>query len=339
MKVLVTGGAGFVGSHTVVALIEAGHEPVIADTLVNSDLSVIDGIEAITGLRPELHRVDVGFPAQFAPLVDVGAFDAVVHMAAYKAVGESVEKPLRYYDNNVAGTVRMLQVLDRAGVKSIVFSSSATVYGQPETLPLDEETPIGTATNPYGWTKIMMEQVMTDLARADSEWSVTLLRYFNPVGAHESGLIGESPLGEPANLMPYVNQVAAEQRPFLRVFGLDYETRDGSAIRDYIHVMDLAEGHVRALEILVKQPGVHIFNLGTGRGTTVLELVQAFSETNRVAVPWEPYPRRAGDVAESWASVERAKTELGWETRRDLRDMSRDAWNWQRRQRSGPGQR
>jgi len=332
MKVLVTGGAGFVGSHTVVALIEAGHEPVIADTLVNSQPSVIDGIEAITGFRPEIHRVDVGKPDQFAPVVEAGAFDSVIHMAAYKAVGESVEKPLRYYDNNVAGTVRMLEVLDNAGVTSIVFSSSATVYGQPKTLPLSEEMPIGTATNPYGWTKIIMEQVMTDLARANPIWSVTLLRYFNPVGAHESGLIGESPIGEPTNLMPYVAQVAAELRPFLRVFGFDYDTRDGSAIRDYIHVMDLAEGHVRALEVLAEEPGVHIFNLGTGQGTTVLELVETFAATNQVPVPWEPYPRRAGDVAESWAAVERAQAELAWKTRRDLAAMTRDAWNWQRKQ-------
>lgn len=332
MKVLVTGGAGFVGSHTVVALIGAGHEPVIVDTLVNSQLSVLDGIDTITGFRPQLHQVDVGNPDHFVSIVAGGGFDAVIHMAAYKAVGESVEKPLRYYDNNVAGTVRMLSVLDEAGVKSIVFSSSATVYGEPKTLPLREEMPIGTATNPYGWTKIMMEQVMSDLAQSDPQWSVTLLRYFNPVGAHESGLIGESPIGEPTNLMPYVCQVAAEQRPFLRVFGLDYDTRDGSPIRDYIHVMDLAEGHVRALEVFGQSPGVHIFNLGTGRGTSVIELIETFADVNQVPVPWKPHPRRAGDVAETWAAVGRAKSELGWETHRDLAAMTRDAWNWQRRQ-------
>lgn len=337
MRVLVTGGAGFVGSHTVVALVAAGHDVVVVDTLANSRRSVLDGIEAITGSRPEFHQVDVGDRAQFAPVVRHGRFDAVMHMAAYKAVGESVERPLRYYDNNVVGTIRMLEVLTEAEVKKIVFSSSATVYGFQASLPFHEDMPIGRATNPYGWTKIIMEQVMADVAQADPEWSIILLRYFNPVGAHESGLIGELPTGEPANLMPYICQVAAGERRAVRVFGLDYETRDGSAIRDYIHVMDLAEGHVRALEVCGPTPGVHTFNLGTGRGSTVLELIDAFTKVNQVPVPWEAFPRRRGDVAESWAAVDKAEAVLGWRAERDLEVMARDAWHWQQKHHAPTG--
>lgn len=330
MRVLVTGGAGFVGSHTVVALIEAGHEPIVADNMSNSRVESLDGIQEITGVRPELHQIDVGEGASLASVVAAKPIDAVIHMAAFKAVEESVDQPLRYYDNNVAGTIRMLQVLEKAGIRNVVFSSSATVYGDPTELPLLEEMPIGQATNPYGSTKIIMERVMTDLAVSDSDWSVTLLRYFNPVGAHESSKIGESPQGVPTNLMPYVCEVAAERRAFLRVFGMDYNTDDGSPVRDFVHVMDVAEGHVAALEKLVGRSGVHMFNLGTGRGTSVLKLVEHFTETNRVPVPWKPYRRRPGDVAASWAGVDKAARELGWNARRDLADMCRDAWNWQR---------
>jgi UDP-glucose 4-epimerase len=328
MRILVTGGTGFVGSHVAVALIEAGHEPVIVDNLSNSKLSVVDGIESITGYRPPFFELDIGDETALREAIAPGV-DSVVHLAALKAVGESVAHPLRYYRNNVGAMVRMLEVLSDEGVRSLVFSSSATVYGQPQTLPLEEDMPVGGATNPYGWTKIMMERVLADLAFSDPRWSMTFLRYFNPVGAHESGKIGEAPNGVPNNLMPYVNQVAAEIRPDLRVFGTDYPTRDGTPIRDYVHVMDVAEGHTRAVGALTGEPGTHIYNLGTGKGTTVLELVSEFESTNGVSVPWSPHPRRPGDVAESWAAVDRALNDLGWRAKRNLADMCRDAWHWQ----------
>ena len=329
MHVLVTGGAGFIGTHTVVSLIEAGHEVEIADNLSNSDPSALDGIEQITGERPQFHRIDVGNPAALEPVVKGGAFEAVLHFAAFKAVGDSVARPLRYYDNNVVGTVRLLEVLNRHDVKNVVFSSSATVYGDPAELPVTEESPTGGGTNPYGWTKIMMEQVLSDLAVSDPEWSVTLLRYFNPVGAHPSALIGELPSGPPPNLMPYVTGVAAGKYPVIRVFGTDYPTPDGTAVRDYVHVVDVAEGHVVALDKLNGRPGRHVYNLGTGRGSSVLEVIQTFSETTGIDLSWEPHPRRPGDVASTWASVDKAGRELGWIPRFDLADMCTDAWRWE----------
>lgn len=332
MHVLVTGGTGFIGSHTVVSLIEAGHEVEIADNLSNSGLPVLDGIEQITGERLRFHQIDVGVPAELEPVVKGAGFEAVLHFAAFKAVGDSVAEPLRYYDNNVAGTVRLLEVLTRNDVKNVVFSSSATVYGEPAELPATEESPTGAGTNPYGWTKIMMEQVLSDLAVADPEWSVTLLRYFNPVGAHPSALIGELPAGAPPNLMPYVTGVAAGKYPVIRVFGTDYPTPDGTAVRDYVHVVDVAEGHVVALDKLNGRPGRHVYNLGTGRGSSVLEVIRTFSEATRVVLPWEPHPRRPGDVGSTWASVEKAARELGWVPRFDLADMCTDAWRWEQRQ-------
>lgn len=328
MRVLVTGGAGFIGSHTVAALMGAGHEPVVIDNLSNSDRSVVRRVGELTGSAPEFHETDVRDQESLARIANDG-FDACIHFAALKAVGESVSKPLDYYDNNVAGTVALLDVLVDAGVHNFVFSSSATVYGEPETLPLREDMAVGAATNPYGWSKIMMEQVLADVQRANPDWSVSLLRYFNPVGAHPTGLIGEDPRGTPNNLMPYVAKVAAGILPRLRIFGGDYPTRDGTGIRDYIHVVDLAAGHVAALDRRADNPGVHVYNLGTGRGHSVLEVVKTYEEESGRPIPYEIVDRRPGDVAASWADVSKAAEELGWSTTRDLAAMCADSWHWQ----------
>ena len=330
MRVLVTGGTGFIGSHTVVALIEAGHEPVVVDNLSNSEETVLGGIGEITGTYPEFHKTDIRDVEQMTSIAGSG-IDACIHFAALKAVGESVSKPLKYYDNNVGGTIALLNALDSVGVSRFVFSSSATVYGEPSSLPLVEEMPIGLATNPYGWTKIMMEQVLRDLYVSDNRWSISLLRYFNPVGAHTSSLIGEDPNGVPNNLMPFVAGVAAGSLDKVNVFGGDYPTPDGTGVRDYIHVVDLAEGHIRALDVHSDQPGVHTYNLGTGRGSSVLELVEAYREASGSDIPYEVVDRRPGDVAASWADVQKAYKVLGWSTRYDLSDMCRDSWNWTRK--------
>ncbi len=332
MRVLVTGGAGFVGSHTVVSLIEAGHEPVVVDNFINSDRSVLGRIGKLTGNVPELHEADIRDKDAMTDIARTG-FDACMHFAALKAVGESVEKPMLYYDNNVSGTISLVEALLEADVNSFVFSSSCTVYGEPETLPLDESMPIGTATNPYGWTKIMMEQVLRDVQLANPDWSVSLLRYFNPVGAHPSGLLGEDPVGTPNNLMPYVARVAAGILPKLQVFGDDYPTADGTGIRDYIHVVDLAEGHLAALARHAGDAGVHTYNLGTGQGHSVLELVRAYEEVSSRPVAYEITGRRPGDVAASWADVTMATEHLGWMTTRDLHEMCADSWNWQQKAR------
>jgi UDP-glucose 4-epimerase len=330
MRVLVTGGAGFIGSHTVVSLIEAGHEAVIVDNLANAKRSVVNRIARIAGQEPEFVEADVRDLDAMEKILQAG-FDACIHFAALKAVGESVEKPLLYYDNNVGGTFTLLEALTGAGVKSFVFSSSATVYGDPDqaSLPLTESTPIGAATNPYGWTKIMMEQILRDAQVSDAEWSISILRYFNPVGAHPSGLIGEDPSGVPNNLMPYVAKVADGQLPRVRVFGGDYPTPDGTGVRDFVHVVDLAEGHVRALERLASQPGVFTYNLGTGQGHSVLEVITAYERQSGRPVPYEIVERRAGDVAANWADVSKARRDLGWEATRDLDDMCADSWRWQ----------
>lgn len=328
MRVLVTGGAGFIGSHTVVSLLEAGHEPVVVDNLANSHRSVLDRIGELTGTVPEFHQVDIRDSAAITEVAQEG-FDTCMHFAAMKAVGESVARPVLYYDNNVSGTISLVEGLIEAGVRSFVFSSSCTVYGDPETLPLNETMPTGRATNPYGWTKIMMEQVLRDVQRSQSDWSVSLLRYFNPVGAHPSGLIGEDPIGTPNNLMPYVARVAAGVLPKLQVFGGDYPTPDGTGIRDYIHVVDLAEGHLAAMVEHTGDPGVHVYNLGTGQGHSVLELVKTYEEASGRPVPYEIVDRRPGDVAATWAEVTKAADHLGWSTQRDLAQMCADSWNWQ----------
>lgn len=329
MRVLITGGTGFIGSHTAIQLIEAGHQVSVVDNLSNSSPDVIGRLHEITGIDVPFFEADVGDRTAMGPIIDKARPEAVIHFAALKAVGESVEQPLRYYENNVGGTARLLNVLDQYEVRSFVFSSSCTVYGDPDHLPLTEESPTRAAANPYGWTKLMMEQVLTDLAAADPRWSVVLLRYFNPVGAHPSGLIGENPRGVPNNLMPYVAKVAAGVLPYVRIYGDDYPTPDGTGIRDFVHVVDVADGHVVALERLASTPGRHVYNLGTGTGHSVLEVVAAFAAAAGTEIPYRIEGRRAGDVAASWAGVEKARDELGWKATFSLDQMCVDAWRWE----------
>ncbi len=329
MRVLVTGGTGYIGSHTVVELLTAGHEVTIVDNLANSSPIVVDRISAITGSSFDFHSIDVRDEAGLDDVVATAAYDAVLHFAGLKSVAESVERPLEYFDNNVTGTITLCRVLARRGVRTIVFSSSATVYGDPPSLPLTEATPPGAPTNPYGRTKLVIEDILTDLQRADRRWSVILLRYFNPVGAHESGLVGEDPKGTPNNLMPYLAQVAVGKLDRLTIHGDDYATPDGTGVRDYIHVVDLAAGHVAALEKLVGVPGAHVYNLGTGSGTSVRELVAAFETAAGRTIPTVVGPRRPGDVAANWCDASKAAAELGWVATRTTADMCRDMWRWQ----------
>lgn len=327
--ILVTGGAGFIGSHTVVELIQAGHLPVIIDNLCNASPQVIGRIAEITGYTPAFYQGDIRDRELLRRIFAEHPIQSVIHFAALKAVGESVNKPLEYYSNNVSGSLILLEEMQRAGVKSIVFSSSATVYGDPDTVPITETAPLGQATNPYGASKQMMERMMADLHTADPEWSVILLRYFNPIGAHPSGRIGEQPNGIPNNLLPYVCQVAAGKLAELSVFGDDYPTPDGTGVRDYIHVMDLASGHVAALGWMNGRSGCETFNLGTGRGTSVLEIVRAFSRACGRELPYVIEPRRAGDVTANYADCSKAREEMGWQARFGIDDMCRDSWNWQ----------
>lgn len=329
MKVLLTGGTGFIGSHTAVEVIESGIDVVIADDLSNSESSVIDRIEKITGTKPVFCEVDVSNAEALDSVFNDYEIDAVIHFAGFKAVGESVEKPLEYYRNNIDTTLTLLETMKKHGCKQIIFSSSATVYSLVEEVPFTEESgPLG-CTNPYGWTKYMIEQILKDVAASDPEMSVVLLRYFNPIGAHESGLIGEKPNGIPNNLMPYITQVAQGIRPKLNVFGNDYPTPDGTGVRDYIHVVDLAKGHVAALKYSQEHRGCEVFNLGTGQGYSVLDLVKTFEKVNGVNIPYEIVGRRAGDIATCYADPHKAETVLGWKAEKGIEDMCRDAWRWQ----------
>lgn len=327
MNILVTGGAGFIGSHTCVALLQEGHNVIVADNLSNSSAETLDKVKQIAGKELIFYRIDVTDSAAVEAVFDAHPLDGVIHFAGLKAVGESVEKPLDYYYNNTVSTMVLAGACRKYGVKRFVFSSSATVYGENK-VPFVETMELRAPASPYGWTKAISEQILTDVARSEPGWAVALLRYFNPVGAHESGLIGEAPSGFPNNLMPYITRVASGKLAKLRIFGNDYPTVDGTGVRDYIHVCDLAEGHLRALDRLT--PGVHIYNLGTGRGTSVLQLVKAFEEANGIKLPYEFVARRPGDIAESYADVTRAREELGWAARRNIIDMCRDAWRFEK---------
>lgn len=328
MKILLTGGAGFIGSHTCIELIKAGHEAVIADDLSNSKPAVLERLKELTGKDIPFYNIDVADREKVDHMFAKESFDAVIHFAGFKAVGESVAKPLVYYRNNLDTTLTLLETMAKYNVSNFVFSSSATVYGVPERVPLVEGMKTG-CTNPYGWTKLMIEQILTDAAAADKNLSVVLLRYFNPIGAHPSGRIGEDPTGIPNNLLPYITQVAIGKLPQLGVFGNDYPTHDGTGVRDYIHVVDLAKGHVKAIEYARKNKGTEIFNLGTGIGYSVLDIVKAFEKANNIKIPYVIKPRRDGDIAECYADPTKARDVLGWQAEETLENMCKDSWRWQ----------
>ena len=335
MAVLVTGGAGFIGSHTCVELIDKGYDVVVVDNLSNSSEVSIDRVREITGKDIKFYRGDIRDKEKLDEIFKSEDIESVIHFAGLKAVGESVEKPWEYYENNISGTLILIDSMRRVGVKNIIFSSSATVYGDPAEIPITENCPKGQCTNPYGWTKSMLEQILSDIQRADNEWNVILLRYFNPIGAHESGMIGEDPTGIPNNLMPYISQVAVGKLEKLGVFGDDYDTPDGTGVRDYIHVVDLARGHVKALDMIEKNCGLEVYNLGTGTGYSVLDIVKAFERANGVEIPYEIKPRRAGDIATCYADPTKAREKLGWEAVYGIEDMCRDSYNWQKKNPNG----
>ena len=334
MRILVAGGAGYIGSHTCLVLLEAGHDVIVADNLCNSKEESLRRVEALTGKKIIFYPVDVTEEAAVETIFSQQQIDGVIHFAGLKAVGESVEQPVRYYYNNVVSTLTLCKVMQRHGVNKFVFSSSATVYGENQ-IPFVETMNLLPTTNPYGETKVMSERILRDVAAVQPEWSVALLRYFNPIGAHESGRIGEDPQGIPNNLMPYITQVASGKRERLRVWGNDYPTVDGTGVRDYSHVMDLAEGHVKALEKLCEEKGVQIYNLGTGHGVSVLELVHAFEKANGLTIPYDICQRRAGDIAEFYADASKAEREMHWKAKRTIEDMCRDSWNWQKQNPQG----
>ena len=335
MKILVTGGAGFIGSHTVVELIDAGHEPVVIDNLSNASAESLNRVKKITGKDVTFYKADIRDGAALSDILDKEKVDACIHFAGLKAVGESVAKPWEYYDNNIVGTLTLVDALKKHGAKNIIFSSSATVYGDPAFVPITEECPKGSCTNPYGWTKSMLEQILSDIQKADPSWNVILLRYFNPIGAHKSGLIGENPNGIPNNLMPYITQVAVGKREKLTVFGNDYDTHDGTGVRDYIHVVDLAKGHVLALKKIEENAGLKIYNLGTGVGYSVLDIVKNFEEATGVKIPYVIGERRPGDIATCYASAEKAYKELGWKAQYGIKEMCEDSWRFQKNNPAG----
>lgn len=334
MAVLVTGGAGYIGSHTVVELLNNNYDVVIVDNYSNSKPEVLNRIKSITGKEVTFYEADLLDKPALEVIFEKETIDSVIHFAGYKAVGESVAMPINYYHNNITGTLMLLEVMKANNVKKIVFSSSATVYGMNNVSPLTEDMPTS-ATNPYGYTKVMIEQILQDVHVSDNEWDMALLRYFNPIGAHESGLIGEDPSGIPNNLMPYITQVAVGKRPQLSVFGNDYDTPDGTGVRDYIHVVDLAKGHLKALESFEKLSGVGIYNLGTGVGYSVLDLVHNFEKANDLSIPYTIVDRRPGDIGTCYADASRASELLNWQTEKDLEDMCRDSWNWQKNNPNG----
>jgi UDP-glucose 4-epimerase len=328
MAVLVTGGAGYIGSHTSVQLIEKGYDIVIVDNLINSNEEALNRVRKITGKDFKFYKVDLLNKTELRKIFEENQIESVIHFAGLKAVGESVSIPLRYYKNNLISTLNLCEVMNEFNVKKLVFSSSATVYGNPSTVPITENFPLS-ATNPYGRTKLMIEEILRDVYISDNEWNIALLRYFNPIGAHKSGLIGEDPKGIPNNLVPYIAQVACGKLEYLKVFGDDYSTKDGTGVRDYIHVEDLAEGHLKALEKLNTNPGIEAYNLGTGNGHTVLEVVEAYSKACGKEIPYRIVKKRSGDVAACYADTSKALEELGFSARRALEDMCRDSWNWQ----------
>ncbi len=330
MSILVTGGAGYIGSHTVIELQNAGYDVIVCDNLCNSSRKSLERVEQITGKSVKFYLADILDADAMTKIFQENKIDSVIHFAGLKAVGESVAKPWEYYNNNITGTLVLVDVMKKFGCKNIIFSSSATVYGDPAFVPITEECPKGQCTNPYGWTKSMLEQILTDIQKADPEWNVVLLRYFNPIGAHKSGLIGENPNGTPNNLMPYVTQVAVGKRPHLSVFGNDYDTHDGTGVRDYIHVVDLAKGHVAAVKKLEEKAGLKLYNLGTGKGYSVLDIVKNFEEATGVKIPYVITARRPGDIATCYSNADLALKELGWKAENGIKEMCEDSWRWQK---------
>lgn len=329
MAVLVTGGAGYIGSHTVVELQNAGYDVGVLDNLSNASEKALDRVSKITGKPVKFYKADILDRDALNDIFDKETIESCIHFAGLKAVGESVVKPWEYYENNIAGTLTLVDVMRKHNVKNIIFSSSATVYGDPAQIPITEECPKGQCTNPYGWTKSMLEQVLTDIQKADPEWNVMILRYFNPIGAHKSGTIGENPNGIPNNLMPYITQVAVGKLKELGVFGNDYDTPDGTGVRDYIHVVDLAKGHVKALKKIEENPGLAIYNLGTGKGYSVLDIVKNFEAATGAKIPYVIKPRQAGDIATCYCDASKAEKELGWKAENGIREMCEDSWRWQ----------